>query len=176
MVREGMRALPDDDPRAAKRLVSGAGGTLAVGVLPVATFASGQTFFVARLHEQLGLAPYVVHATFQFSGTPGKRFRFREARLWDDPPAYYDPPYALVTWDMDVPEAMLVAAAPSSPSLQCCEAQQGHFDLVNHQLLQTRHALAIASVRLAPPALCWCFSFICSRSEAGCRVGRAGAA
>jgi hypothetical protein len=31
--------------------------------------------------DKLGLTPYVVHATFQYSGTPGKRHRMRE-RLW----------------------------------------------------------------------------------------------
>ena len=54
-----------------------------MGVLPVATFCSGHTFFVQRMAEGLGLEPYVVHATFQFSGTPGKRHRMREALLWD---------------------------------------------------------------------------------------------
>ncbi len=32
----------------------------------------------------------MAHATFQYSGTPGKRHRFREALLWDDPPEYFD--------------------------------------------------------------------------------------
>ena len=58
-------------------------GKLLMGVLPVATFCSGHTFFVQRMAEGLGLEPYVVHATFQFSGTPGKRHRMREAMLWD---------------------------------------------------------------------------------------------
>jgi hypothetical protein len=33
--------------------------------------------------EKLGLDAYVAHATFQYSGTPGKRHRFREALLWN---------------------------------------------------------------------------------------------
>ena len=53
-----------------------------MGVLPVALFASGHTFFVQRLHERLGLPVVAVHATFQFSGTPGKRHRLRERQLW----------------------------------------------------------------------------------------------
>ena len=57
-------------------------GTLRMGVLPVALFASGHTFFVQRLHERLGLPVIAVHATFQFSGTPGKRHRLRERLLW----------------------------------------------------------------------------------------------
>lgn len=54
-----------------------------MGILPVATFCSGHTFFVQHMADVLGLEPYVVHATFQFSGTPGKRHRMREALLWD---------------------------------------------------------------------------------------------
>lgn len=43
-----------------------------------------------RKYEELGLQPYVAHATFQYSGTPGKRNRFREAMLFEDPPEYYN--------------------------------------------------------------------------------------
>ena len=54
-----------------------------MGILPVSTFCSGHTFFVQRMAHVMGLQPYVVHATFQFSGTPGKRHRMRESLLWD---------------------------------------------------------------------------------------------
>ena len=54
-----------------------------MGILPVSTFCSGHTFFVQRMADVMGLQPYVVHATFQFSGTPGKRHRMRESLLWD---------------------------------------------------------------------------------------------
>ena len=57
-------------------------GQLLLGVLPVAQFSSGHTYFVQRLGERLGLPQYAVHATFQFSGTPGKRTRMRERLLW----------------------------------------------------------------------------------------------
>lgn len=43
-----------------------------------------------RKYQELGLEPYVAHATFQYSGTPGKRERFREMLLFDDPPEYFD--------------------------------------------------------------------------------------
>lgn len=48
----------------------------------MSTFASGHTFFVQRLAERIGLDPYAAHATFQYSGTPGKRHRMRERSLW----------------------------------------------------------------------------------------------
>ena len=35
------------------------------------------------------MKPYVVHTTFQYGGSSGKRHRLRESMLWVDPPAYY---------------------------------------------------------------------------------------
>lgn len=64
-------------------LCRGYDGKFLFGILPVATFCSGHTFFVQRMPDKLGLDPYVAHATFQYSGTPGKRHRFREALLWN---------------------------------------------------------------------------------------------
>ena len=57
-------------------------GNLVLGILPVSQFSSGHTYFVQRMGERLGLPQYAVHATFQFSGTPGKRHRMRERLLW----------------------------------------------------------------------------------------------
>jgi hypothetical protein len=51
-----------------------------------------------RKHEEFGLQPYVAHATFQYSGTPGKRHRFREAMLFEDPPSYYDHHAGFITF------------------------------------------------------------------------------
>lgn len=63
-------------------LCSGYDARYKFGILPVSTFCSGHTFFTQRMHEKLKLQPYVVHATFQYSGTPGKRHRMREFMLW----------------------------------------------------------------------------------------------
>jgi hypothetical protein len=109
---------------------------LRFGILPVATFASGHTFFVQRMYEKKKLEPYVVHATFQFSGTEGKRHRLREFKLWYDAPEYYDPEGGMLMVDLDVPEGLLTAAK---------ETPEKHFDLVNHQLLQVRGALMLAN-------------------------------
>lgn len=111
-------------------------GSLTMGILPVSLFCSGHTFFVQRLPQTLGVQPYVVHATFQFSGTPGKRHRFREAMLWNDHSEYYDPPSGVLTFDLDVPKAMLDASVPNAPSTIDISSVQGHFKLVNYQLLQ----------------------------------------
>lgn len=117
------------------RLFKAYDGKLRMGILPVATFASGHTFFVQRMAAKLKLQPYVVHATFQFSGTDGKRHRLREALLWDvDPPEYFDPPGGFLAYTADVPQALLAAS----------NSLDGHFALVNHQIAQTRDALALA--------------------------------
>lgn len=63
--------------------------TLSFGVLPVASFASGHTYFVQRLYETQEVKPYVVHTTFQFGGSAGKKHRLREGGLWEDSPEYY---------------------------------------------------------------------------------------
>jgi len=113
---------------------SGYRGKLKIGILPVSTFASGHTYFVQRMFEKVKQEPYVIHATFQFSGTEGKRHRLREALVWSDPPEYYDPAGGLLTFVTDVPEELL----KNSGSVE------GHFALLNHQLLQVRAALAFA--------------------------------
>lgn len=64
---------------------------------PLLLFLTPNTSPLQRKYEELGLEPYVAHATFQYSGTPGKRNRFREFLLWDDPPEYFDHPKGFIT-------------------------------------------------------------------------------
>lgn len=44
----------------------------------------------------------MVHTTFQYGGSSGKRHRLREATLWVDPPEYYSGelrgPLAILAW------------------------------------------------------------------------------
>lgn len=85
-------------------------GKLTMGVLSVALFCSGHTYFVQRMPELLGLEPYAVHTTFQYSGTPGKRNRMRERHLWVDDDAYFRHPAGFLSYAADVPKELLVAA------------------------------------------------------------------
>ncbi|KXZ45924.1 hypothetical protein GPECTOR_49g508 [Gonium pectorale] len=85
-----------------KNLFLGYDGTLTMGILPVSIFCSGHTMYVQRLGQRLGLQPYAVHGTFQFSGTPGKRHRMREFMLYDDPPEYYDHSVGFVSFDVSL--------------------------------------------------------------------------
>lgn len=67
-----------------------------------------------RKHEEFGLEPYVAHATFQYSGTPGKRHRFREAMLFEDPRSYYDDPRGFIHLRVDIPQTLLERASGGS--------------------------------------------------------------
>jgi hypothetical protein len=114
-------------------------------VLPIAYFASGHVFFTQRLHDTLGVRPYAVHATFQFSGTPGKRHRMREAGLWLEDTKYYHPPGGFLLYEPKIPPALLERAGPRTGEADLANTE-GHFALVNRQLAQLRSALAVATV------------------------------
>jgi arabinosyltransferase len=143
---------------------------LLAGVLPVDTFASGHTHFVQRLAERTrGVAPFVVHTTFQFSGSAGKKHRLRERWLWAvDGPDHYAPRGGLVTLGAfeDDPTfgALLARAAPApvpaddASAAPALAALAGHFALVHHQLRSVRAGLALAAAlnrTLVLPRL-WC--------------------
>ena len=62
--------------------------------------------------------------------------RFPQARLWEDPPAYYDPPEGLLRYEPDVPAHLASRTASRSVS--------GHIRLVEHQLAQIGRAFTLA--------------------------------
>ncbi|GAX79191.1 hypothetical protein CEUSTIGMA_g6631.t1 [Chlamydomonas eustigma] len=153
LFRKSMKELPSDP----NHYFMGYDGTLKMGILPVSLFCSGHTFFTQQMFKTLNLQPYAVHATFQFSGTPGKRNRMREFMLYEDPQSYYDHPAGFVTFEMDGIETLLPGAGPNTGTM-VLENVQGHFKLVNHQILRVRNALAISSVlgrALVMPEM-WC--------------------
>lgn len=112
-------------------------GHLKMVIMPVSLFCSGHTYFVQKLYKKVGMQPYAVHTTFQFGGTPGKRHRLREAKLFFDKPEYYNPPGGVISFIPDLPENLLTGGRHTLES---------HFALVNHQLTQIRSALAIATI------------------------------
>lgn len=79
-----------------------------LGVLPVALFANGHTFFVQASHLRPGAPPPVlVHNTFQFFGESGKRARFRAFGLWHVPGAERPKPRErYITWNATPPAAL----------------------------------------------------------------------
>ena len=78
-----------------------------------------------RLHRAANLQPIAVHATFQYAGTAGKRHRFREGLLFDDPPEYFDPPGGVLSYDAELTDEILSGGE---------HTLQTHFRLVNHQV------------------------------------------
>ncbi|GJP48131.1 hypothetical protein CLOM_g7409 [Closterium sp. NIES-68] len=128
---------PDVHPEGNDNVFWAFDGTLKLGILPVALFCSGHTYFVQHLYRKIGLEPYAMHATFQFTGTGGKRHRFREAMAFIDPPEYYDPPGGVLSFVNNIPEELLIGGDHSL---------QTHFNLANYQLTNLRSALAIATI------------------------------
>jgi len=59
------------------------------------------------------------------------------AQVWDaDPPEYYDPPGGLMSFRMDY-GGLVNGSAPLRPDMQL-PSFAGHFELVNHQLVQAQ--------------------------------------
>mmetsp|Transcript_17242 Transcript_17242/g.53448 ORF Transcript_17242/g.53448 Transcript_17242/m.53448 type:complete len:960 (+) Transcript_17242:82-2961(+) len=66
------------------------GGRVRAGLLPMAHFLQGHTYFLQHLHVQLGTEPVHVHVTYTNAGDFGKRFRLRSAGLWQaEAPEHY---------------------------------------------------------------------------------------
>ncbi|KAI3434501.1 hypothetical protein D9Q98_002576 [Chlorella vulgaris] len=141
LYRRGSKPLPDRDDR----LFECYDATLKCGILPVSIFCSGHTGFTQRMPDQLGLLPYVVHATFQFSGTPGKRHRMRERLWWNDAADYFSSSNGFLTYDDTVPQALLQAVANVQRNFTL-EATMPHFNLINYQLRQMRAAFRLAQL------------------------------
>ena len=137
------------------RLFKAYDGKLIMGILPTSTFANGNTFYVQHMFERLtGADPYIVHNTFQYSGTPGKRHRFREFMIWEaDSEEYYDPPGGLLTYSAEIPKELLQHASGTAPTgadafdapTLTLNDTAGHFSLVNWQLTRLRNAAAVAT-------------------------------
>lgn len=149
-----------DDPQRVQRpdkLFTGYDGKLKFGVLPISTFCSGHTYFIQRLPETLGLEPYVVHATFQYSGTVGKRNRFRERLLFNDPPEYFQHDTGFISVHNEVPAALKIAVETVKHDMSL-ESTVPHFDLVNPQLTLLRALFALATItgRAAVLPQLWC--------------------
>jgi hypothetical protein len=94
----------------------------------------------------------VVHATYQFSHSLGKRQRMREAGLWSrDPQEYYT-------------RGNFLSFDPTPPHLLAADVSSGliarHMRVAAWYRLSVRNALALARVLdrtlIVPPFLCYC--------------------
>lgn len=150
------------------RLVWGANHSLVFGVLPVSQFSSGHTFFVQRLFEYQQVKPYVVHCTFQYGGSAGKRHRLREAMLWVDPPEYYsegqflsvDLQYPDTPADFQEQDKVMMEGKRFKTTWQGNDMVDFHLKALGRELqqLKTAFKLAVALNRtiIMPKLLSWC--------------------
>ncbi|KAG2443875.1 hypothetical protein HXX76_002216 [Chlamydomonas incerta] len=164
---KGIKRHPDQ-----ARVFLGANGTLAVGVLPVASFSGGHTFYVQRLYEVQRVKPYAVHCTFQYGANAGKRNRLREARLFADPPSYYtDDTYVSVELRR-VPSATWADHSAKNNSAM----KRYHFRGLDMQLESVWPAVRVAAVAnrslIVPKLACYCDKYWTELDK--CRVPGAG--
>eukprot|EP00887_Chlorella_sp_A99_P003129 scaffold9.g3129.t1 len=165
VARDGL--LPFQRHHSNPRLVWAANHSVVVGVLPVASFASGHTFFVQRLYEYQKVPAYVVHCTFQYGGSKGKRNRLREAKLWFDPPSYYSEGKFLSV-DLHFPpvsanfqdHTTLMMNNRFKTTWRDPEMQEAHLTRMHDQLGQLKQAFAVAVALnrtiIMPKLLCLC--------------------
>lgn len=93
------------------------------------------------------MTPYVAHATFQYSGTPGKRHRFREALLWRDEPEYFRHDVGFLSGANIIPQLYINNAKNAANSSRGrLEDTTAHFDLVNLQLTSLRALFGLSTV------------------------------
>ncbi|KAG2482950.1 hypothetical protein HYH03_018175 [Edaphochlamys debaryana] len=139
-----------------KRVFMGYNDTLAVGVLPVASFSGGHTFYVQRLYEVQRVPLYAVHCTFQYGANRGKRNRLREAQLFADPPEY---------WTGDSYISVELHRVPSNTweehsSRNNSQMKRYHFRGLDMQLEAFWPALRVAAVTnrsvIIPKLACYC--------------------
>jgi hypothetical protein len=80
--------------------------------------------------QVMEVQPYVVHQTFQYGGTKGKRHRLRESLLWHDDRAYYEEGHF-------VHAVLHVLPAPADfETLPDFNMSLFHLQNMEHQLLQ----------------------------------------
>lgn len=81
--------------------------------------------------------------------TPGKRHRFREALLWNDPPEYFGGHF--LAFHPDVPTEMLKAAVPPEDGrTMTMEEVEHQMTLIHHQLVQVSDTPALCHPHQTP--------------------------
>jgi hypothetical protein len=151
-------------------------GTIKLGVLPLARFLNGHTFFVQHAHTLPNAAPPLsVHMTYQFAeGSKfayGKRQRLREAGLWlVDDNSYYSGRYVMASAaTANLPfESM-------GPHVDSRDAVKKHLAEADRRAAVLRALLGIAKATgrevILPRMLCYC-DFMWKEMR-NCRVGGA---
>ena len=157
-------------------VTNGGDGTIRLGVLPLAQFLNGHTFFVQHSHTLANAAkPISVHMTYQFAEGAkfayGKRQRLRQAGLWlIDDDSYFNGKYIKLS-----DAAANLPVEPMGVSVDSREAVKKHLAEARHRTLQLRSMLGIAKATgravILPRMLCYC-DYMWKEMK-NCRVGGA---
>ena len=188
LVREGSPALAPavavpDDKRGLpgyRSIVFAANSTIRMGVLPIAQFSNGHTFFVQEhhlYHPEDG-EPYAVHTTYQYGDSAryayGKRQRLRQHGLWyaDDDTDYWKPKKYLTISTKGSQMKFNGSRAIGMENDAYLTAITRHFeeDRLRRTTIRNGFALAKALGRIfvLPPARCYCDKIW--NTLAGCRA------
>ena len=175
LVREGAPALSPavrvpDDKRGRpgyRSVVYAANNTLRMGVLPVASFANGHTFFVQEhhVHHPEDGAPYSVHTTYQYGDSHeyayGKRQRLRQHGLWFvDESAYWESGKYLTISTEGAQVRFNGSEVVGTDDEAYKLAIARHFEEDKLRRVSIRNGLALAKALgrtfVLPPARCFC--------------------
>ena len=188
LVREGSPALAPavevpDDKRGLpgyRSIVFAANNTIRMGVLPIAQFSNGHTFFVQEhhlYHPEDG-EPYAVHTTYQYGDSAryayGKRQRLRQHGLWyaDDDTDYWKPKKYLTISTKGSQMKFNGSRAIGMDDDAYLTAITRHFDEDRLRRTTIRNGFALAKalgrVFVLPPARCYCDKIW--NTLAGCRA------
>ena len=151
-------------------------GQVRIGVLPLAQYLNGHTYFVQHAHTLPSAAqPLSVHMTYQFAeGSKfayGKRQRLREAGLWlVDDDAYYNGRYVTVS-----AAAANLPVKPMGVGVDSRDAVTYHLEESAHRAKVIRALIGIGKATgrdvILPRMLCYC-DFMWKEMR-NCRVGGA---
>eukprot|EP01062_Namystynia_karyoxenos_P047006 TRINITY_DN35353_c0_g1_i2.p1 TRINITY_DN35353_c0_g1~~TRINITY_DN35353_c0_g1_i2.p1 ORF type:complete len:964 (+),score=145.59 TRINITY_DN35353_c0_g1_i2:75-2894(+) len=147
MMRNGSGRWPGMDEIAAgpgspfpSRLLSAWGGRVRLGVLPIALFANGHSYFVQKAHARMGAEPYIAHSTYTFGVSDlllAKQVRFLQAGLWPLPKPLA-PRVLSVDWDWADAEPVLPSHGQGGAWLV------SHLAAVSAQMAALKVAIAAA--------------------------------
>ena len=163
-----------------RSLMFAANNTIRLGVLPVALFSNGHTFFVQEhhVHHPEDGEPYAVHMTYQYGDTReyayGKRQRLRQHGLWyaDDATDYWTSQKYLTISTKGAQVKFNSSKPIGTDGMAYLEAISRHFDEDRLRRVTIRNGLALAKalnrVFVFPPARCYCDKIW--NTLAGCRA------
>lgn len=129
--------------------------------LPVLLGANGHTYFLQHLHQQAGLVPYFVHATFQRQELYGKVSRFREHGLWFVEPEDYYTTGNFLSYSNNVGDFITVMESHwKDTHHRAMTLLHKHFLAASYQLAVLQESLALAftlnRTLVLPEFFCWC--------------------